>query len=133
VRRGADWVLSTVAGAVARPPRTARAVAELASALAMAAMRRIDFVHLPVPRSAGAAYFAPLARMELQPRTELYLGLIHLRDGVAGARRRIDEAHRVLSRFGVATECGWGRRETETLARLMELHRDVSAPVAERR
>jgi hypothetical protein len=38
--------------------------------------------------------------------TALYLGLIHHAD-VAGDRAHIAAAHKVLPRFGVATECGW--------------------------
>lgn len=130
VRRALDAVLNRVATIVARPPRTAAAVGELATALAVASPRPIDFVHVPVPRSAGDAYFAPLAKLELQPRTQLFLGLLHMADGVAGARRRMAAAREVVAGFGVGTACGWGRRDPETLGALLKLHRDVSAPVS---
>jgi SAM-dependent methyltransferase len=34
-----------------------------------------------------------------------------------------------VERFGVATECGWGRRAPTTVPALIELHRSVSAPL----
>jgi hypothetical protein len=105
----------------------------MASALAVSSRRRIDFIHLPVPRRATDRYFAPLADLELQPRTQLYLGLVHFRDGLEGTRRRIAHAERVVGDFGIATECGWGRREPATIPGLLALHRDASAPLGARR
>lgn len=78
---------------------------------------------MPVPRSRDdAAYFQPLAALELPEQTDLYLGLIHASDGEAGARRRMATASRMIKRYGVATECGLGRRSAETIAPLLELH-----------
>ena len=44
-------------------------------------------------------------------------------DGVEGTRRRMEMAHRFVSGFGVATECGWGRGEPTRLPGLLESHR----------
>ena len=42
--------------------------------------------------------------------TELYLGVVHAEDGVAGAQRRIAAAQRYAGRpFGIASECGIAR------------------------
>lgn len=96
---------------------------DLANDLARALPRRIDFIHMPVPRGRDDdAYFAPLARLALKPRTALYLGLVHFTDGVSGARRRIAAASRVRRDFGIATECGFGRRPPDTVRRLLEIH-----------
>ncbi|HWE75400.1 MAG TPA: hypothetical protein VG328_19730 [Stellaceae bacterium] len=96
---------------------------DLANDLARALPHRIDFVHMPVPRSRDDhAYFAPLSRLALNPQTELYLGLVHLTDGVEGTRRRIATASRVRPEFGIATECGFGRRAPETVGRLLDIH-----------
>jgi hypothetical protein len=54
--------------------------------------------------------------------------LVHFTDGVDGAQRRIETAQKYVSEFGVATECGFGRRPPETVADLMEIHAAVSAP-----
>jgi len=96
---------------------------DLANDLTRALPRRIDFIHMPVPRGRDDdAYFAPLARLALQQQTELYLGLVHFTGGIEGTRLRIAAASRVRSDFGVATECGFGRRPPETVRRLLEIH-----------
>jgi hypothetical protein len=96
---------------------------DLANDLARVLPRRLDFVHMPVPRGRDDnAYFAPLARLALPPATELYLGLIHYTDGIAGARRRMAAASRVRPDFGIGTECGFGRRPPGTIRRLLEIH-----------
>jgi hypothetical protein len=81
-------------------------------------------MHMPVPRDRDDdAYFAPLAALTRQPATELYLGLLHLTDGIEGAERRMQTAERVVADFGLATECGFGRRPPDTIQPLLELHR----------
>lgn len=85
--------------------------------------RSLDYLHLPVPRDrADDAYFAPLARLKLAPLTQLYLGLIH-HDDHAGDSARIAAAKRHWQRFGVATECGWGRSEPSRVPGLLRSHR----------
>ena len=85
--------------------------------------RPIGWVHMPVPKGRDDdAYYAPLAKLRPRPETKLYLGLIHLSDGVEGARRRMSAAAKVVSDFGVATECGFGRRPPDTIADLLALH-----------
>lgn len=107
----------------------ASTLVELANMLAASVPRRIDFVHLPVRGDVDpAAYLEPLDDLRLDPRTELYLGLITDDGGLDGARERIAAARHHLERFGVATECGLGRRPTEAVLPLLEIHRDVSAP-----
>jgi hypothetical protein len=110
------------------PPEDATAVGEIASGLAREMPRRIDFVHLPVPRVASASYFVPLRQLHLQAGTELYLGLVHLGDGIEGGKRRIAAARQVVEQFGIATECGWGRRSPDTIPQLVALHRDLAGP-----
>jgi hypothetical protein len=84
-------------------------------------------MHLPVPRDrSDEAYFAPLRALKLHPETELYLGLVHFTDGVEGAQRRIAAAQSVVQRFGVATECGLGRRPAETIPDLLRIHTAVA-------
>jgi hypothetical protein len=57
---------------------------------------------------------------------ELYVGLIHLTDGPEGAARRIGAARDFISDFGLATECGFGRRPPETILALLDLHREIA-------
>jgi hypothetical protein len=114
-----------------KQPDDARKLVEMANGISAAARRRVDWIHLPVPRDRDdAAYFEPLRDLDLQPGCELYLGLVHYTDGVEGTDRRVATARRFVSDFGVATECGMGRRpEGQDIRGLLRIHRDVSAPV----
>jgi hypothetical protein len=111
------------------PLDTSRLVG-LSNRLSATVERSIQWIHLPVPRGrTDDAYYAPLARLDLHPETELYLGLVHFTDGAEGTRQRIEAAQRVVREFGVATECGFGRRPPEQVTTLLEIHRAVAAPV----
>jgi hypothetical protein len=113
-----------------KQPSDAAKLVEVANAVASAVARPTNWVHLPVPRDRDdAAYFAPLRDLRLPSETELYLGLVHYTDGEDGTRRRIAAAQRVLAEFGVATECGWGRRSRGTIPGLIRIHAAVAAPI----
>jgi len=104
---------------------------EMINRVTAASARPIDWFHVPVPIDRDdVAYYAPLAGLALTTQTELYVGLIHFDDGVDGARRRLASARRYVSDFGVATECGFGRRAPETIEPLLALHADVAALLA---
>ncbi|MFE3446207.1 hypothetical protein ACFXNW_24535 [Nocardia sp. NPDC059180] len=104
------------------PSDTSTLVA-VANAIAAGVTRPVEWIHLPVPRGrADVEYFAPMADLALAPYTALYLGLVHATDGFAGGRRRIEAAEAVVSHFGIATECGFGRRPVEQIPRLLDLH-----------
>jgi hypothetical protein len=108
-------------------PRDSFLMVDLFNRLATAIARPISWLHVPVPRDRDDPdYFAPLAGLQHEPDTELYLGLIHLTDGIEGAKRRMVAAARVVPAFGVATECGLGRRPPNTVAQLLALHRHVA-------
>lgn len=117
-------------------PRDCSACVDIVNDAVAAVDRRIDWVHIPVPiERDDDAYFAPLDGLALEQETEVYLGLVHIRDGVEGARRRIVTAARHVPAFGVATECGMGRRPPErggaddTLRELLRIHAEVAEPV----
>jgi hypothetical protein len=96
---------------------------EIINRLVVASARPIDWFHVPVPIDRDDdAYYAPLRDLRIDPATELYVGLIHHADGVDGARRRIAAARRHRDRFGLATECGFGRRDPDTIESLLALH-----------
>jgi hypothetical protein len=102
-------------------------VVRMANAAHKAVTRRIDYYHLPVPRNrTDAAYFVPLKDLEIGD-AKLYLGLVHQTDGVEGTLRRVSTARQYISGFGVATECGLGRRPKETIPELLQIHREVAA------
>ena len=84
--------------------------------------RKIDWVHMPIPRDRDDdEYFAPLADIKLSPETELILGLVHHTGGIEATLGRIKTAMKLVEDFGVATECGLGRRNPETLTELLSI------------
>jgi len=106
-----------------KEPADTRLLVEVANGLAAGVGRRLDWIHMPVPRDRDDdAYFEALSGLALQPETELYLGLVHYSDGEEGRERRIAAAQRHVSGFGIATECGFGRRPPEQVAPLLALH-----------
>ena len=108
-------------------PKDTALMVDMTNALAARLSRPINWCHYPVPRDRDDdAYFAPLERLALPPETEVYLGLVHYTDGVEGTARRLATAQRHRDDFGIATECGFGRRPTETIARLLEIHAEAA-------
>ena len=107
-------------------PRDLGTAVALANAVAAAASRPLTWVHMPVPiERDDDAYFAPLRDLTLTNETELYLGLVHLRDGVEGGTRRINAAKKVRAGFGIATECGFRYVPVADVERLLALHRQL--------
>jgi hypothetical protein len=111
-----------------REPQDTGTMVELANAICDGVPREIGWLHMPVPRDrSDDAYFAPLRALQLHPETRLYLGLVHYTDGVEGARQRLAAAHKVVSDFGIATECGFGRRpKSQDIREIMRLHVQVA-------
>ena len=104
------------------PEDTANMV-EAANGVSAVLSRAIDWIHMPVPRERDDdAYFAPLAHLELRAETALYLGLVHHTGGIEATHRRMDAAKKYAADFGVATECGLGRRPAETIPELLAIH-----------
>lgn len=113
-----------------KEPEDTSVLVDVANALCSRVIRPVNWIHLPVPRDrTDQVYFAPLENLKLKPETELYLGLVHFTDGEEGTRRRIDAASRVVEQFGVATECGMGRRPPDTITALLRIHAGVADPV----
>ena len=103
------------------------AMVDLANRLAACVERSIDWIHMPVPvERDDDGYFEPLKGLGLRPETRLFLGLIHDSDGVKGTRRRMATADKFVSDYGIATECGFGRRPAETVAPLLDIHAAVA-------
>jgi hypothetical protein len=102
---------------------------DVAMAVARGLERPLAWIHMPVPRSRDdPEYFRPLRDLHLADTTELYLGLVHRTDGFNGARRRAAAAAEFVPNFGVATECGMGRRPPETVPDLLRLHAELAVP-----
>src|SRR5262249_15760164 len=105
-------------------PKDTANLVEVANGISERVKRSIQWIHMPVPRNRSAgAYFAPLRNLKLKPETELYLGLVHLTDGLEGTRKRIEAATAVVSDFGIGAQCGMGRRSPSTITEFLKLHR----------
>ena len=96
--------------------------------------RRIDWVHMPVPKAReDVEYLMQLRglREMFGGSTKLYLGLVHANDE-EGTKRRIRAAKEVLKdtgiSWGVATECGMGRTPREELDSILEISAKAVSP-----
>jgi hypothetical protein len=108
-------------------PKDLGTCVDFANGICANVARRVDWIHMPVPRGRDDdAYVAPLSGLSVTDGTELILGLIHHSDGVDGNRRRMATAERVVPDFGIATECGFGRRPAETISELLEFHAEIA-------
>jgi methionine synthase II (cobalamin-independent) len=110
-------------------PRDTTKAVELANLIIASINRPLTWLHLPVPiERDDVAYFAPLAGLNRPADTELYLGLVHLKDGAEGTLRRMNAARKIVPEFGIATECGISRARTPEIARaIMQVHADAIA------
>src|SRR5262245_19431835 len=101
-------------------PLNAQPLVEIANALTLSLGRSLDWIHFPVQGDhVDVRFFETLGQLQLRPDTKLYLGVLHLEDGVAGAKARIVAAQRFVHDFGVATDCGWGRHRSQDVSTLV--------------
>ncbi len=100
----------------------ARALAELMNGIADFVSRPVEFIHIPVPQLANAAFYKPLLDWRRPPRTRLYLGLLQFDDDT-GNRARIDVARGAIGDFGVGAECGFGRTDPARVSTILAGHR----------
>ena len=105
-------------------PKDASAMVDFANALVKSIGRKITYIHMPVPLGRDdEAFHAPFDKLDLTDGTEVYLGIVHVQDGVEGFRQRLETAQRHLRDFGIATECGMARARTEdTVHKLLDIH-----------
>jgi hypothetical protein len=103
-------------------PKDAGLMVEMANAISARVQRPIHYFHLPVPKNrTDDAYFAPLAKLTLRSKTQLYLRLIH-HDDATGDASRLVAARRYARVDGVATECGMARGDPARLPALLAAH-----------
>jgi hypothetical protein len=110
-------------------PKDAAKMVDFANALTRAIKHTLAYVHMPVPVDRkDDAFHRPLRDLALSAGTELFLGVVHAQDGVAGTKARIAAARRHAPKFGIATECGMARaRSKETVLALLNIHAEVCA------
>jgi hypothetical protein len=102
---------------------------DFANSLSRTIKHKLAYIHMPVPvERSDEAFHRPLRDLTLPAGTELFLGVVHAKDGVAGAKARIAAARRYAPSFGIATECGMARaRSEDTVRALLKIHADVCA------
>jgi methionine synthase II (cobalamin-independent) len=94
-------------------PEDAAKLRDMMHLIKDAAGRPIAYFHMPVPvERTDESYFAPLKSLKLDPETEVFLGLVHAKDGIEGTRKRIEAARKSIEKFGIASECGLSRART---------------------
>jgi hypothetical protein len=109
-----------------KEPEDMKLLTALANQVSERVHRTIDWIHMPVPiNRSDSDYFQPLENFEQRNVRQLFLGLLHEQDGVDGARKRMASADAFLKDYGVATECGLGRRNPEVISELLELHKAI--------
>lgn len=100
-----------------REPRDTAKLVEMAHLIGESLRRPIAYIHMPVPVGRhDDGYFAPLQALRLPPATQLYLGVVHAADGLAGTLQRIEVARKYAPPFGLASECGISRGRTRDVA-----------------
>lgn len=110
-------------------PPNLQVVTSMALAALSALSRPIDYFHMPVPRDrADDEYFEPLDGVDFGT-AKLYLGLIHHTGGIDTSLGLLETAQKHASGFGVATECGFGRRAVDTMPELLDIHREIAARI----
>lgn len=108
-------------------PKNSEILVALANGITASTIRALNWIHMPVPRErVDDEYYAALANLELDSGCTLFLGLVHFTDSDDGAFERISAARKVVTNFGIATECGFGRRPVDTVVPLLQLHQRCS-------
>jgi len=110
--------------------KDAAVLAELMKGIGDFVQRPVEFIHIPVPKHATEAFFAPLRAWRRPLGCDLYLGLLQYNDG-ASNRVRIAAARRVVGDFGVAAECGFGRTDPSRVPGILADHRAAAQYLAD--
>lgn len=107
-----------------KEPEDLKICVKVANAVLKRVDRLVHWFHMPVPiERDDDAYFEALADLALPDGCTLYLGLVHDGDGIEGTRRRIATAARHFPDFGIATECGLGRRAAADVPGIFAVHK----------
>jgi hypothetical protein len=84
--------------------------------------RQLDYVHMPVIKEPGAAFFAPLDNLKVGD-TKVYLGVVHEDEGSLDPfRHRMQAARKYLPEFGIGGVCGYGRIDPKDLPEVLRVH-----------
>ena len=76
---------------------------KVANELKKTVSRQINFLHMPVPVDRVDDDYEPLIDIEMDPATEVFLGLLYDTDSANGNLDRLSTASKYLREFGVAS------------------------------
>ena len=112
-----------------QPPDTG-IIVDMTLAILSKSHHPVSWINFPVPKDRqDEAYLAPHNRLlpKLGPETALYVGLVHGHDleGTTSRLLAAKEFFRERRSFGVATECGLGRRTKENLESVVKIQRAI--------
>ena len=97
---------------------------KFANSILAVTKRNPTWIHMPVPHNRDDDdYFRPLRDLRLPGGTEFYLGLVHLKDGLSGTKKRMEVAKKYAPYFGVGWECGLRAFPESTIPDMLALHR----------
>lgn len=106
-----------------KEPEDMQLLVTLANRISRQVKRSIEWIHMPVPLDrSDSDYFRPLQNLDQSKLLQVFLGLLHEQDGIDGAKKRMAAADAFIADYGIATECGLGRRKPEIVTQLLELH-----------
>ena len=103
---------------------------KVANELKKTVSRQINFLHMPVPVDrVDDDYYEPLIDIEMDPATEVFLGLLHDTDSANGNLDRFIHRFQIFKgiqgRFGVRSRL----EETKDMVKIIEHHAEVSRQV----
>ena len=104
-------------------PRDASRMVDVANGLARALPRPLTYIHFPVPLArTDEDFYKPFGRLALASETEIYLGLVHMADGIPGIETRLAQACKYTRVDAIATECGIARaRKPDLVTSILRL------------
>jgi hypothetical protein len=123
---GYHFCYGTLGGWPMMAPKDLGVCARFINAALELSGRRVDFVHVPVPKDRfDDEFFVPLKEIKSRD-VKVYVGLIHVDDTPPELRRRISAAKRNYSDIGLASVCGFGRMPAEKALTYIDVHRQAA-------
>jgi len=117
-----------------KEPETLGMCVKVSNVLTNKLSRLVNFIHMPVPVDRmDDAYYNPLRELKVKDDTQVILGLVHDSQTYEKNIKRINVARNFLPEFGIATECGLGRRDAHSMPGLMNLHNRLAEYIDELR
>ncbi len=112
------------------PLETIKTQVTLTNALIEKSGRKVDFMHLVLPKEPTDEFFEGVEDLTLKD-IKLYLGLLQDDDTLEDNLARITLAEKYFPEFGTSYVCGFGRRDLDATNKLLERHVQISRALAD--